>query len=138
VPFLSTTAWSTMTESVGNETIEIYWCFSSRNWHWPNVITWHDIKKNGSIGCVLCLCYYKNKPLMVNFKFAKFHCYQQIQSFLVTPYFLHCKNFVILPLHQTFFFVMLLAISATAGVPLLRSLKDCKNHTSGLCLSIAF
>jgi hypothetical protein len=23
---------------------------------------------------------------MVNFKFAKFHCYQQIQSFLITPY----------------------------------------------------
>jgi hypothetical protein len=26
---------------------------------------------------------------MVNFKFAKFHCYQQIQSFLITPYFCH-------------------------------------------------
>jgi hypothetical protein len=25
----------------------------------------------------VCLCYYKNEPLMVNFKFAKFHCYQQ-------------------------------------------------------------
>jgi hypothetical protein len=24
---------------------------------------------------------------MVNFKFAKFHCYQQIQSFLITPYY---------------------------------------------------
>jgi uncharacterized CHY-type Zn-finger protein len=24
---------------------------------------------------------------MVNFKFAKFHCHQQIQSFLITPYF---------------------------------------------------
>jgi hypothetical protein len=23
---------------------------------------------------------------MVNFKFAKFHCYQQTQSFLITPY----------------------------------------------------
>jgi hypothetical protein len=23
---------------------------------------------------------------MVDFKFAKFHCYQQIQSFLITPY----------------------------------------------------
>jgi hypothetical protein len=34
----------------------------------------------------LCLCYYKNEPLMVNFKFAKFHCYQQIQSFLIIPY----------------------------------------------------
>jgi hypothetical protein len=34
----------------------------------------------------LRLCYYKNEPLMVNFKFAKFHCYQQIQSFLITPY----------------------------------------------------
>jgi hypothetical protein len=25
----------------------------------------------------VCLCCYKNEPLMVNFKFAKFHCYQQ-------------------------------------------------------------
>jgi hypothetical protein len=31
---------------------------------------------------------------MVNFKFAKFHCYQQIQSFLITPYFKNkLKNF---------------------------------------------
>jgi hypothetical protein len=87
VPFLCTTAWSTMTESVGNETIETYWCFSSRNWHWPNVITWHDLKKKGSVGYVYATK--KNKPLMVNFKFAKLHCYQQIQSFLVMPYFPH-------------------------------------------------
>jgi hypothetical protein len=31
---------------------------------------------------------------MVNFKFAKFHCYQEIQSFLITPYFTQCKNAV--------------------------------------------
>jgi hypothetical protein len=98
---LCTTAWSTMTESVGNETIETYWCFSSRNWHWPNVITWHDLKKKGSVGYVYATK--KNKPLMVNFKFAKLHCYQQIQSFLVMPYFPHCKNFVILPLIKIFF-----------------------------------
>jgi beta-glucosidase/6-phospho-beta-glucosidase/beta-galactosidase len=31
---------------------------------------------------------------MVNFKFAKFHCYQQIQSFLITPNFKNrLKNF---------------------------------------------
>jgi hypothetical protein len=35
---------------------------------------------------MLCLCYYKNEPLMVNFKFSKFYCYQQIRSFLITPY----------------------------------------------------
>jgi hypothetical protein len=29
--------------------------------------------------------YYKNEPFMVNFKFAKFHCYQQIQSFFIRP-----------------------------------------------------
>jgi hypothetical protein len=33
--------------------------------------------------CQLCLCYNKNEPFMVDFKFAKFHCYQQIQSFLI-------------------------------------------------------
>jgi hypothetical protein len=27
----------------------------------------------------------KNEPSLVNFKFAKFHCYQQTQSFLITP-----------------------------------------------------
>jgi hypothetical protein len=27
------------------------------------------------------------KLIMVNFKFAKFHCYQQTQSFLITPYY---------------------------------------------------
>jgi hypothetical protein len=32
------------------------------------------------------ICYYKNEPFMVNFKFTKFHCYQQTQSFLITPY----------------------------------------------------
>jgi hypothetical protein len=32
------TAWSTMTESVGNETIEKYWCFLFRNSHWLNFI----------------------------------------------------------------------------------------------------
>jgi hypothetical protein len=26
--------------------------------------------------------YYKNEPLMVNLKFAKFNCYQQIQTYL--------------------------------------------------------
>jgi hypothetical protein len=57
-----------MSESVGNETIEKYWCFLSRNWHY--------------VGYAIT---YKNEPWMVNFKFAKFHCYQQIQSFLITP-----------------------------------------------------
>jgi hypothetical protein len=38
------TAWSTMTESVGNETIEKYWCFLIRNRHWPDFLTWNDIK----------------------------------------------------------------------------------------------
>jgi hypothetical protein len=33
-----------MTDSVGNETIEKYWCFFSRNWHWPDFLTWDDIK----------------------------------------------------------------------------------------------
>jgi hypothetical protein len=28
---------------------------------------------------------------MVNFKFCKFHCYQQTQSFLITPYFLYVE-----------------------------------------------
>jgi hypothetical protein len=27
----------------------------------------------------------RNEPLMVNFKIDKFHCYQQTQSFLITP-----------------------------------------------------
>jgi hypothetical protein len=27
--------------------------------------------------------YYKNEPLMVNFKFAKFHCYQQTISVVI-------------------------------------------------------
>jgi hypothetical protein len=27
------------------------------------------------------------KLIMVNFKFAKFHCYQQTQSFLITPHY---------------------------------------------------
>jgi hypothetical protein len=34
----------------------------------------------------VCLYYYKNEPSLVNFKFAKFHCHQQTQSFLITPY----------------------------------------------------
>jgi hypothetical protein len=29
---------------------------------------------------------------MVNFKFAKFHCYQQTQSFLITPYYNHGRK----------------------------------------------
>jgi hypothetical protein len=33
-----------MTQSVGNETIEKYWCFLSRNWHWLDFLTWDDIK----------------------------------------------------------------------------------------------
>jgi hypothetical protein len=33
-----------MTESVGNETIEKYWCFLSRNWHWQDFLNWDDIK----------------------------------------------------------------------------------------------
>jgi hypothetical protein len=41
-----------------------------------------DIEKKNR----LCLRNYKNERLMVNFKFAKYHCYQQIQSFLVTGY----------------------------------------------------
>jgi hypothetical protein len=32
------------------------------------------------------ICYYKNEPFMVNFKFTKFHCYQHTQSFLITSY----------------------------------------------------
>jgi hypothetical protein len=33
-----------MTESVGNETIEKYWCFLSRNWHCPDFLISDDIK----------------------------------------------------------------------------------------------
>jgi hypothetical protein len=35
---------TTMTESVGNETIEKYRCFLSRNWHWPDFLPRDDIK----------------------------------------------------------------------------------------------
>jgi hypothetical protein len=38
-----------MTKSVGNETIEKYWCFLSRNWHWLDILTWNHIKKNMSV-----------------------------------------------------------------------------------------
>jgi hypothetical protein len=37
-----------------------------------------------SVMFMCCLCYYKNEPLMVNLKLAKFHCCQQIQSLLIT------------------------------------------------------
>jgi hypothetical protein len=33
-----------MTESVGNETIEKYWCFLSGNWHWRDFLTWDEIE----------------------------------------------------------------------------------------------
>jgi hypothetical protein len=40
---------------------------------------------------------------MVNFKFAKFHCCQQIQSFLITPYLAHVKFEICIPFKQQHF-----------------------------------
>jgi hypothetical protein len=71
--------WSTMTESVGNETTEKYWCFLSRNWHWLDFLTWDDIEN--TFGYV--------SYIYVITKMNRSNCYQQIQSFLITPYFTH-------------------------------------------------
>jgi hypothetical protein len=63
------------TESVVNETIEKYWYFFCLviGTDWMDVLTGYDIKKKIRL-CRLCLCYYKNELLMVNFEFACQHC----------------------------------------------------------------
>jgi hypothetical protein len=53
-----------MTESVGNETIEKYRCFLTRNWHWADFLTWDHIKNIFGYASYVNATYYKNEPLI--------------------------------------------------------------------------
>jgi hypothetical protein len=95
------TGWSTMS---------VYWqwkilvFFLSRNWHWPDVLTWHNIKKIRLISIMFMLlqkwtfdgkfqiCLSKQTTgnafrLQWYQNHSNFHCYQHIQSLIITRYF---------------------------------------------------
>jgi hypothetical protein len=65
---------------------------------------------------------------MVNFKFAKFHCYQQTQSFLITPYFQNFLNKFIQGVSETR--VLILTSERTRQFMKLFSITFCKIRKS--------
>jgi hypothetical protein len=65
---------------------------------------------------------------MVNFKFAKFHCYQQTQSFLITPYFQNVLNKFIQGVSETR--VLILTSERTRQFMKLFSITFCKIRKS--------